>query len=70
MPIGWAEGSKKQGINKENKELFMVKDNFGPRTSMHKLTMYILDFKLNEGFQLWGESNSKNIPIQEQGQET
>lgn len=48
----------------------MVKDNFGPRTSMHKLTMYILDFKLNEGFQLWGESNSKNIPIQEQGQET
>jgi len=48
LPAGWAGGSKR---SRERKELFMVKDNFGPRTNMYKLTMNILDFKLKEDFQ-------------------
>lgn len=56
LSVGWAGGSKS---SRERKKLFTVKRNFSPRTSRYNLTMNILGFKLKDGFQPWGESNSK-----------
>lgn len=56
LSVGWGGGSKS---SRERKKLFTVKHNFSPRTNRYKLTMNILVFKLKDGFQSWGESNSK-----------